>query len=55
MSGDSTTDHSADDHKYVGLFIALSAEPSAGVGGTIYGRSYQKMIGTFKARYIWAD
>jgi hypothetical protein len=55
MSADSTADHTATDHKYLPLFAEFTGEPSAGVGGTIFGRSLQKMIGTFKLRYIWAD
>lgn len=55
MASDTTTDHTADDHKYIGLFVALSGEASAGVGGTIYGRCADPMEGTFKVRYVWAD
>ena len=55
MASDTTTDHTASDHQYVGLFVTLSASANAGVGGTIYARSTEKMQGTFKARYVWAD
>lgn len=55
MANDTTTDHTAADHRYAGLFISLTAAPSAGVGGTVYARSTEKMQGTFTARYVWAD
>jgi hypothetical protein len=55
MAGDTTTDHTAADHRYAGLFIALTALPTNGVGGTIYGRSADKMTGKFAVRWIWAD
>jgi hypothetical protein len=55
MAGDSTTDHTANDHKYLGLWVTFTAEPIAGVGGTIYARALDKMTGTFKLRYIWSD
>ena len=55
MSGDSTADHTANDHKYLPLWVAFTAESNAGVGGTIYGRALDRMKGTFKLRYIWTD
>lgn len=55
MGGDSTADHTAADHRYIPLWLALTAAPSAGVGGTIYGRSDHKLQGTFALRYVWAD
>ena len=55
MGGDSTADHTAADHRYIPLWLALTATPNAGVGGTIYGRSDHKQQGTFALRYVWAD
>lgn len=56
MAGDTSTDHTASDHQYAGLFIALSCgTPTAATGFTIYGRAIDKMTGTFTVRYVWAD
>lgn len=55
MADDTTADHTASDHQYVGLWLSLTGSASAGVGGTIYGRSTEKLQGTFKLRYVWAD
>lgn len=55
MADDTTTDHTAADHRYIPLWLALTAVPSAGVGGTIYGRSDQQLQGKFALRYVWAD
>lgn len=40
-----TADHTANDHKYAPVFINLTGLPTAGVGGTIYARSEEKMQG----------
>ncbi len=53
-AGDITADHTASDHKYAALFMGLSAEPSAGVGGNIYARSTEKLQGTFAVRWAWS-
>jgi hypothetical protein len=55
MANDTTTDHTAADHRYAGQFFSLTAAPNAGVGGTIYARSIHKMQGTWAVRYVWAD
>jgi hypothetical protein len=55
MGGDSTADHSAADHKYLPLLAQFTGIASAGVGGTIYARALQKLVGTFSVRYAWAD
>ena len=56
MGGDTTADHSANDHRYLAaLPLAFTGVASAGVGGTIYGCALMKLVGTFKLRYIWAD
>ena len=55
MGSDSTADHSANDHKYVPLLVDLTGLATAATGGTIFARALQKMVGTFTARYVWAD
>jgi hypothetical protein len=55
MAGDSTADHTINDHRYLPILAHFTASPSAGVGGTIYGRALIKMVGTFALRYVWAD
>jgi len=56
MADDTTTDHTANDHKYFAAFVSLTCgTPSAGVGFTIYARALEKLTGTFKVRWVWAD
>jgi len=56
MADDTSADHTASDHRYVGLWLALTCgTPSAGVGFTIYGRASEKLTGTFTVRYVWAE
>lgn len=55
MADDTTADHTANDHRYLPQFVSFTASPSAGVGGTLYARAGQAMVGTFKLRYVWAD
>lgn len=56
MADDTTSDHTANDHRYLGVLADFTASANAGVGGTIYGRARRdKIVGTFKVRYIWAD
>jgi len=56
MADDTTTDHTAQDHRYVGLWLHLTCgTPSAGTGFTIYGRSDQKLHGKWAVRWVWAD
>ena len=56
MGDDFTTDHSVNDHRYVGLFAGLSCgTPTAGAGFTIHARSTQKLQGTYQVRWVWAD
>lgn len=47
--------HTANDHRYLPLLAQFTAQPIAGVGGTIHGRSLMKLIGSFQLRYVWAD
>lgn len=56
MADDTTSDHTANDHRYLPLFAVFSATtPTAGTGFTIHARSTQRLQGTFQVRWIWAD
>ena len=56
MGDDSTSDHTANDHRYIGLWLALTCgTPTASTGFTIYGRSMEKLQGTYQVRFVWAD
>ena len=56
MGDDSTSDHTANDHRYVGLWMALTCgTPSASTGFTIYARSMEKLQGTYQVRWVFAD
>jgi hypothetical protein len=51
MGGDTTADHTAVDHRYVGLFLTLTVSVTPSVGMTIYATSPHALEGTFKVRY----
>lgn len=53
-AADTTADHTASDHKYAALLLALTAQPTAGVGGNLYARSLEKLQGTFAVRWAWS-
>lgn len=56
MADDSTGDHTANDHRYAPLFIALTCgTPTAATGFTLYARALERMTGTFAVRFVWAD
>ena len=56
MGGDTTSDHTADDHKYFAALVGLSCgTPSAGSHFEIHARSTEKLMGTFALRWVWAD
>jgi hypothetical protein len=56
MGDDSTTDHTAADHRYLAMLIGLTCgTPTAGTGFTIYGRSEHKIEGQVAVRFVWAD
>ena len=45
MADDTTTDHTASDHKYLSVFIGLTCStPVAATGFTIYARSLEKLL-----------
>jgi len=56
MGDDTSTSHTAADHKYVPLFMALTCgTPTAGTGFTIYARARDKLQGTWTVRWVWSD
>lgn len=56
MADDTSSNHTAADHKYAPLFIVLTCgTPTAGTGFTIYGRSTEQMTGQFTLRWVWSD
>jgi hypothetical protein len=56
MGDDTTSDHTASDHRYFVTFVGLTCgTPTVGDGFTIYARSTEKLQGTFKLHWVWAD
>jgi hypothetical protein len=56
MADDSTSDHTAADHRYIGLFMNLTCgTPTVATGFTIYGRSTELLTGTYALRWVWVD
>ena len=56
MGDDTSSDHSAADHRYLALFLGLSCgTPTAATGFTIHARSTEKIQGTVSVRWVWAD
>lgn len=56
MGDDTSANHTAGDHRYVGLFLSLTCgTPTAGTGFTIYGRAVDKLSGQFTLRWVWSD
>lgn len=56
MADDTSADHTASDHRYAPMFIALTCgTPTAATGFTIYARSHEKMTGQWSVRWVWAD
>jgi len=56
MGDDSTSDHTASDHRYFAALVGLTCStPTANTGFTIYARSLEKLQGTFAIRWVWAD
>lgn len=56
MADDTTSDHTAADHKYLPQIASFTCgTPTAGTGFTLYGRSIHKLQGTFTLRWVWAD
>ena len=56
MADDTSTDHTASDHRYFETFASLSCgTPTAATGFTIYARSHHKLTGQWTVRWVWAD
>ena len=56
MADDTTSDHTASDHRYFAALAAMSCgTPTLATGFTIHARSTEKIQGTFALRYVWAD
>lgn len=54
QQNDSSGGHSNSDHAYAAALIHLSCGSFVvGTGFTIYARSTEKMVGTFKVRFQW--
>ena len=56
MGDDATSDHTANDHRYLPLWAVFTCgTPTAATGFTIHARSAEKVQGTYKLRFVWAD
>lgn len=56
MADDTSSDHTAADHRYADAFMGLTCgTPTLATGFTIYARSIEQMVGTFQIRWVWAD
>jgi hypothetical protein len=56
MGDDTTSDHTDSDHRYLPLFaVFVCGTPTAASGFPIYGRSTEKLQGTYALRWVWAD
>jgi len=52
---DTTSDHTANDHKYFPCFAQLIAVPIGTTGIQLTGSSDHKLTGTFKVRVVWSN
>jgi len=56
MGDDTTVDHTAADHQYFPLFVALTCgTPTTATGFTIHARSTHHLQGKFALRWVWAS
>lgn len=56
MADDTSSNHTASDHKYFSELASLACGAvSAGTGFTIYARSIHKLTGQWTVRYVWVD
>jgi hypothetical protein len=56
MADDTTSNHTASDHRYFAMLAGLSCgTPTAATGFTIYARSAEKLSGQFAVRWVWTD
>jgi hypothetical protein len=54
MGDSTTTDHTAADHRYFPLFVALTTEPGSDTF-TVHARSLQKLQGKWLTHFVWAQ
>lgn len=56
MADDTTTDHTANDHRYADMLVGLTCgQIVAGASFKIFAICPEQMQGTFKVRWVWAD
>ena len=56
MADDTSTDHTANDHRYVKLFAEFTCgNIIAGTGFTIYAMASDRLTGKFTVRWVWTD
>ena len=56
MADDTSSDHTASDHRYLEVFATLTCgTPTASTGFTIYARSAEKLTGQWTVRWVWVD
>lgn len=56
VATDTSMDHTASDHRYLGLLASFSCSaPTAGVGFTVYASSSQKLTGQWTVRFTWQN
>jgi hypothetical protein len=56
MADDTSSSHTASDHRYFAALAALTCgTPTAATGFTIYARALDKLQGTWTLRWVWAD
>lgn len=56
MADDTSSDHTASDHRYFECFTNLTCgTPTASTGFTIYARSTEKLTGQWTVRWVWVD
>ena len=56
MADDTTSDHTAVDHRWLGELATFTAGTPSGTSCTVYGKSIQGQLeGKFKLRLVWAD
>jgi hypothetical protein len=54
MADDTTADHTANDHRFIGLVLTVTCgNIVAGTGFTIYGMSLYGLEGQYKVRWMW--
>lgn len=56
MADNTSSGHTAADHKYFPLFAVLSCStPTAATGFTIYARAIDKLQGNYTINWVWSD